>query len=289
MPKAAPAAGAGSPVSGDHSNAMEIAAPVEEESLDAPLENPEELGSHREEPAETSDEDEGEVEVPTRLKGKPLAQVYREFSGLEQERSRLGNELGEARALLRQALETALKPNTGAKGASEDEPDPTDEDFDTNPRAAAEKLVAKKLKPLKEAVLSAEQRAAILEFNARRPGFQQEVATPQFQEWVQQSPYRTRMFQAAAKFDVEAADELFALWDEHKPSIEGAETSADKKKAAIKRVTTETGGAGKTAAGKSGKKIYKSSELARLYVTDRERYNEMAEEIRAAFAEGRVR
>lgn len=291
MPKAAPAAGTGTPVSGDHSNATEIAAPVEEESLDTPVGNPDELGSHREEPTESSEEDDTEeVEVPARLKGKPLPQVYKEFSGLEQDRSRIANELGEARALLRQALETALKATPGAKNQPEDEPDPTAEDFDADPKAAATRLVNKQLKPLKDAVLSAEQRAMMLEFNARHPGYVEEVAKPQFQEWVQQSPYRQRMFRDAANFDMDAAEDLFAMWEEQRPAGgEEVETPAEKKKAAIKRVTTETGGAGKAAPGKSGKKIYKSTELMRLKIQDPERYTEMGPEIRLAFEEGRVR
>lgn len=296
MPKAASAAGTGTPVSGDHSNATEISAPVvEEESIETPIGDPSQLGSHREEAeppdseVDTTDESEGEVDVPARLKGKPLSQVYREFTGLEQDRSRLGNELGEARALLRQALESALKV-PGAKVSSDELPEPTDEEFDTDPRGAAKKLVAKEVQPLKDAVLSAEQRAATLEFESVRPGYQKEVATPEFQEWVRASAYRQRMFKAAANYDLEAAADLFAMYDAQKPAAgEEDETSAEKKKTAIKRVTTETGGAGKSAGGKSGKKIYKSTDLMRLRIQDPERYTEMGPEIRAAFQEGRVR
>ena len=291
MPKAAPAASAGTPVAGDHSNATEIAAPVVEEDITTPLDDSTKLGSHREEDSdeaevdETPESDESAEVVPTRLKGKSLAQVYQEFAGLEKEYSRQGNELGEARGLLRQALEQALKP--GAKPEA-DLPDPTDDEFISDPKGAAKKIIEKELKPLKDAVLSAEQRAAMLEFEARRPGYQKEVADPKFQEWVKAKPSRIRLFQRAANFDLEAADDMFEMWDATKPAADEADPT-EKKKAAIKRVTTETGGAGKSAGGKSGKKIYKSSELMRLYTTDRERYNAMAEEIRAAFAEGRVR
>lgn len=294
MPKAAPAAGAGTPASGDYSNATEIAAPVvEEESIDTPVGDLGKTESHQEdapesEPVEeTVEEAEDEVVVPTRLKGKPLAQVYKEFAGLEREYSRQGNELGEARGLLRQALEQALK-HPGAKDSPEDEPEPTDEDFISDPKAAIDKVVAKKLKPLQDAVLSAEQRAAILEFESKRPGYTEEVATPQFQEWVKAKPSRIRLFQRAAKYDLEAAEDLFEMYDATKPAEETVDT-AEKKKAAIKRQATETGGAGKSVSGKSGKKIYKATELARLFVQDRDRYNEMGDDIRAAFAEGRVR
>lgn len=286
MPNAATAAGTGTPVSGDHTNAIELSGPVVEEPTE-PV--GEQLGSPEEASDDAVAEDNSEappedVAVPARLKGKSLAQVYQEFSGLEKEYGRQGNELGEARTLLREALKIAIEQQPGAK-PSEDLPEPTDEEFDTNPKAAAEKLVKKAVKPLEDKLLTAEQKSLMLEFEAQRPGYQAEVATPEFQAWVQAAPYRMRMFKQAAQFDLEAAGEMFAMWDEVKPKVE---TLPDKKEA-IKRITTETGGSGKSAAGKSGKKIYKSTELARLYTQDRERYNEMAPEIRAAFAEGRVR
>src|SRR3990167_1511618 len=109
MPNAAPAAGTGTPVSGDHSNAMDIASPVNEESIATPVGDLEHPGSHREDEDDGSDDGSEDVtteaEVPARLKGKPLAQVYKEFAGLEKDRSRVANELGETRSLLRQALE----------------------------------------------------------------------------------------------------------------------------------------------------------------------------------------
>lgn len=295
MPNAAPAAGTGTPVSGDHTNATEISAPVVEEgSIHDPIEDPDTIGSHREETAEAEVEEtdpqgeEEDVVPPVRLKGKSLAQVYKEFAGLEKEYSRQGNELGEARGLLRQALEINLK-QPGAK-TPEDLSDPTDEEFDADPKAAAKKLVAKELKPLKDAVLSAEQRATMLEFDKRHPGYIDEANTPQFQEWVKATSYRTRMFTAAANFDVEAAEDLFTMWSEHKAAQGGeGEDPAARKRAAVKRVTTESGGAGKTAGGRSGKPTYKSSELARLYIQDRDRYNEILENDPMMFAEKRVR
>lgn len=294
MPKAAPAAGTGTPVSGNHDNATEMSAPVEDADIHAPATDADDLGSHRDdEDAGTDDSattDGDEPEAPARLKGKPLTQVYQEFSGLEKDRSRLANELGEARALLRQALEQALKQPGAAK--EEEDPEPTDEEFDVNPREAVRKAVAKATKPLEKAVATAEQRAAMLEFDSRHPGYQAEAATPEFQEWVKASPYRARLFKAAAGFDLEAAEDLFAAWGERKAAPandEEAETPADKKREQIRRQKTETGGAGKSAGAKSGKRVYKSSDLMRLYIQDRERYNAMMPEIQAAFAEGRVR
>jgi len=296
MPNAAPAAGAGTPVAGNHDNATEMSAPVEDADIHAPIPDSDDLGSHRddedadaEEPAAPGDQ---EPEAPVRLKGKPLAQVYKEFSGLEKDRSRLANELGETRALLRQALEQALKTSTPA--TADEDPDPTDEEFDVNPREAVRKAVAKATKPLEKAVATAEQRAAMLEFDSRHPGYIAEAASPDFQEWVKASPYRVRLFTAASKFDMDAAEDLFSAWDERKASLppadaEDAETPADKKREQILRQKTVTGGAGKAAGSKSGKRIYKVTELSRLFIQDRERYNAILQDDPTMFAEKRVR
>lgn len=291
MPNAATAASAGTTALDHNPHATELSAPItDEESISAPVDQnlfgpTDNEADTPDTPTADADPAETDVAIPARLKGKSLAQVYQEFSGLEREYGRQGNELGEARTLLREALKVAIEQNSGASPATDEVPDPTDEEFDTSPRAAAEKIVDKKLKPIRAALSKAEQEAAMLRFEAKRPGYQQEAASPEFQAWVQKSPYRMRLFQDAARFDMAAAEDLYAAWDEAKPTAEAPPS----KREALKKVTTETGGAGKAAGTKSGKKIYKSSELMRLFVQDRDRYNEMAEEIRMAFAEGRVR
>jgi len=300
MPKAASAAGAGIPVSGDHSNSTEISAPVvETESIHTPIsDDPSQLGSHRDdapaatEVAETEESaSEEEVNVPARLKGKSLAQVYQEFAGLEKEYSRQGNELGETRSLMRQMLEQTVN-TSGAKASKEELPDPTEEDFALNPKEAIQRTIEKQTKPLLDKLLTNEQRTMILDFNSRHPGFFQEAETSAFQDWVKGSPYRTKLFLAAGKYDMDAAEDLYQAWADQKPAAPAAEevaAAAEQKRAAVKRVTTETGGAGKGAGGKSGKRIFKQSELSRLYIQNRDLYNEMGDEIRQAFAEGRVR
>lgn len=292
MPNAAPAAGTGTPVSGNHENAMELSAPVEETTeLDTPADD---LGSHlTDDPAPGTDDASDEIpeaDIPVRLRGKSLKDIYQEFSGLEANHSRLGNELGEARQLLRLTLEQELQKQGDGKGS--DEPDVTDEDFDASPREATARAVKKAIKPLEQALATAEQKTMMAEFNGRHPGYQQEVRTPEFQQWVMASPMRQRMFKAAAEFDLEVAEELFTEWGAAKKAAapaDGEPTVAEAKKEAIRRNRTETGGAGRSTAGKSGKKVYSSIALTRLYTTDRAAYNEILRADPTMFSEKRVR
>lgn len=292
MPNAAPAAGTGTPVSGDHSSAMELHAPVVEEESTDTSGDPNDLGSHREDetaPEQTEGEEatSTDVELPARLKGKSLPEIVKEFEGLEKEYSRQGNELGEARGLLRQALQQGLT-QPGAEKTSDDEPEPTDDEMIANPKDSVRKLVDKAVKPLQKALTAAQQQQMVTEFNARHPGYQQEARTQEFQDFVKASPYRTRLFNAAAGYDMDAAEDLFNAWAEVKAAKQPA-AAGETKREAIRRTTTETGGAGKTASGGSGKKIYKSTELMRLYQTDRQQYNDILRNDPKMFAEKRVR
>lgn len=261
--------------------AVDLASPkVEKESPNDPITD---IGA--EEEVEKTEPSKTEDYIPKRLRGKPIEQVYKEFAGLEQDYSRMGNELGEARSLLRQTLETALSANKVT------EPELTEDDFLSKPKESVLKLIDQALKPVKDATVNAEQRALMMEFNLRHPGYQETAKSPEFKDWLAESSYRTRLFAQASRFDLDAAEDLFTAYAEYKGSGKPEtplEDAAMEKRREIRQASTETGGAGKTSS-KTGKKIYKSTELVRLYNTDRERYNEMMPEIQAAFKEGRVR
>ena len=260
--------------------ATELTGAIKEtESMIQPLENPEDIGEVEGKPETTDKSEKTEEYIPKRLRGKTKEQIYHEFSGLEADYSRMGNELGEARSLLRETLEKALTAN------KVEEPI-TEEDILSKPRESVQKLIDAALKPVKEATVSAEQRALMLEFNMRHPGYQETAKSPEFKDWLSESSYRTRLFTQASKFDMDAAEDLFTAFSEYKKS--GATTDTNEKRREIRNASTETGGAGKSTS-KTGKKIYRSTDLMRLYNTDRERYNEMSAEIQLAFQEGRVR
>lgn len=262
-------------------NANLLSTTIDEPAINPPedqgdLKNLDEVSNEQSATEETKES----VYIPKRLRGKTKEDIYKEFAGLEADYSRMGNELGEARSLLRETLEKALQSNKVA------EPEITEDDFVSKPKESVQKLIEQALKPVKDATVNAEQRALMLEFNLRHPGYQDTAKSPEFLEWVAESPYRAKMFTEASKFNMDAAEDLFSAFDEHKKS--GATVDTNEKKREIRNASTETGGAGKSTS-KTGKKIYRSADLMRLYNTDRERYNEMGEEIRLAFQEGRVR
>lgn len=271
-----------------------LSAPVEDDPFNLKGAVDPEAGSDDEVPAAKDDEPDnkgdtkGDDKIPARLRGKSLEEIIEEFRGLEREYSRQGNELGESRQLLRQTLEQVMdfaKPKEGGKTAAQEV---TLDDFEANPIEAVSKIVAKALEPLTQQLGGTQQEAARAAFAVRHPGYLETARSSEFQEWVADSAYRSKLFKAASGYDMDAAEELFSAWEEHRAASKGDDSKAVEKQARLRRSSVESGGAGKSV-GASHKKVYKSAELARLYITDREAYNAMMPEIAKAFAEGRVR
>ena len=293
-------------------NAMELSAPVKPDALGSHQEDPNaaDNASHSDDPenapeGESSDEadnDDGLV-IPTRLKGKALKDVYTEFAGLEKAHSQQGNELGEARSLLRQTLESVIDSQESRRAAPADPAETvTDEEMSENPREAVRKLVKAELAPLVAEGATTKQKLLVLDFNERHPDYQQTARTPEFQEFVKASPYRTRLYQKAAQYDLDAAEDLYMAYEEHVKSTATNDPDDDDagdaapavdpataRRRTIRQVQTQRGGAGGDPGKGSRTKVYKSTELARLYITDRDKYNEMMPEIKLAYREGRVK
>ncbi len=234
------------------------------------------------------------VSRPPRLKDKSEDEIITEFQNLESEYGRQGNELGEARALLRDYLSTTMNQLSQKKDENKDT-DVTEDEIQDDPVTAVNKLVKKAIKPLEESLENTRQSLTISEFERNHPDYRDTVKTPEFQEWVQGSKYRQTMFRRAADYDLEAAGELFSEWEDTLPKpdadddtdVEPKPTTKLARKQKLRKAKTEAGGAG----GSGGTKVktYKSVDLTRLFIEDREAYNAMMPEIKRALAEGRVR
>ena len=283
------------PVTTDNSD-INLASPVEDDPFNVkglaqvaeeaePVAKKTTTVAERATPAEKDSEGD---KLPPRLRGKSQDEIVEEFRGLEREYSRQGNELGESRQLLRQTLEQVMELANKPKDTQHDAPAVTEDDFVTNPVEAVSKIVAKQLEPLMVKLGGTQQEASKAAFAARHPGYLETARSADFQQWVADSAYRTKVFKAASGFDMDAAEELFSAWDEKRAPDEIEEVRTEKV-ARLRRSSVEAGTAGRSAGQASHKKVYKSSDLARLYITDREAYNAMMPEISQALVDGRVR
>jgi len=241
-------------------------------------------------PATTPDPDpldwgEG-VEVPSRLQGKTAGQIVKEFTSMQESYGRQGTELGEARNLLREAVQLTLGKTDPAQAEA---PDPTGEEFEENSAAATQKMIDKSIAPLMDALVGTNKNVEQGQFTAAFPQYAEQVRTPEFADWVKASPYRSNLYQKADAHDFSAASELFTAYNEHTAAQTGGDNSgtANAKTAAVRAAATESGG-GKSA-GKSSGKVYLAAEIMRLYNSDRERYNMLYPEFEKAQAEGRIK
>lgn len=120
------------------------------------------------------------------------------------------------------------------------------------------------------------------------PDFTDVIKDTAFQEWVQDSPIRMQMFQAADAYNFDAANELLTNWKDRSmisKTKEVKEKAEVERKEALKAGTAES----RTSSGSSkGGKTYRRADLIRLKMENPSRYESLQDEIYNAYAEGRV-
>lgn len=220
------------------------------------------------------------VEVPEKFKGKSLDEILDSYKNLERELGRKGQEIGELRRLTDQLLQKEISRDA----PSQKEPEV---DFFDDPKKAVRKLLQEELAPLREKLSVVDQKSAVKQLSDTHPNWKDTISDKDFQEWVAASPTRRRLYAEADAYNFDSADELLTTWktlrqvDESKRAVEEEEK---KRKKALKEAATETG-----RTGESSKKVYRRADLIRLKIQDPSRYNELQDDIMAAYREGRVR
>jgi len=251
----------------------------------------------RQQPAE-------EEELPQPLRGKTKAEIARMYAEAQQVIGRQGHELGTLRTYTDNFIKGEMAKRT-APPAPKPAKEPEDVDFFSDPKKAVQEAVARhpelnRLKQenqvLAQAALQTQRERAQAEFTRRHPDAGTILADPNFATWVMQSPVRTSLMRRAdQQWDVESASELFGTWKElnaaraEQTKAVAAKAEADTKVAARAAAVPSGGNARPAPENTGSKKVYRRADIIRLMQTDRDRYEAMADEIQAAYAEGRVR
>jgi len=224
-----------------------------------------------------------EYEVPEKFRGKSEKDLIDMYSNLERELGRKGQEVGELRRLADSFLQSQVNQR---------QPEPEEEiDFFDDPKAAVSKLLDSdpRLQAVQQQAAAMKAQAAQSKLQQAHPDFGNIVADPKFQDWVKGSKVRTQLFVAADRYDFDAANELLTTWKERSMINKTKEAEAEQeagRRAALKGAKSESRSSGEA---KAGKKIYRRADLIRLKQTDPARYDALADEIYAAYAEGRVK
>lgn len=224
-------------------------------------------------------------DVPDEFKGMSVAELARIAAHARKEMGRQGNELGEIRKLADELIKSQLK--------KQPEPEPVKEvDFFENPQEAIRRavesnprVVAAEQYGIQAQKMQAQQRLVQL-----HPDFGQVVQDASFAEWIKGSKIRTKLFQEAEAYDVDAADELLSTFKQlkqvkaEKSQVQVSDAEKTARTKSLQAAAVETGGSGE-----SSKKVYRRTDLIRLKMRDPSKFDSMQDEIDAAYRDGRVR
>ena len=228
-------------------------------------------------------------EIPDKFAGKSLEDVIESYVNLEKEVGRKANEVGELRKLTDQILK-----NQVAQPQQYAAPEPVNEDvgfddFIEDPKQAVDRALKSnpRIKKLEEELERNVQDQARTKLLERHPDANDLVGSAEFLNWANQSPGRLRMLQEAHyNNDADVAADVIDMYKTtRKVATEEAVTERDAvAKETLKKASVEEG-----RARASSKKTYRRAELIQLKITNPQRYEAMSDEIRLAYAEGRVK
>lgn len=226
-----------------------------------------------------------EQELPKKFQGKSEYEIAEAYENLEKELGRKGQEIGELRKLTDSYLQSQINQQGQTTTPAEEV------DFYDNPEQAVRQIIDNHPRFREFAEQNQKQQASMTaqQLEKAHPDFQKVVGDGEFQEWVNGSKIRQRMYKDADSYDFDSADELLTTWKERQMISKTQEVNADKK--SKRAVAMKTGEGVSRASGEStaGKKIYRRADLIRLKTTDPTRYDNLADEIYQAYAEGRVK
>jgi hypothetical protein len=233
-------------------------------------------------------------ELPEKYRGKSAIEIAKMHQEAEKLIGRQANEVHEVRSLADQLLKQQLESNKKVQQQPIEES--LEEDFFADPKQAVNRQVEKHPAVIeaRQAALEMKKMKTAQQLSAKHPDFVTIAQDNGFQDWVKSSAIRLNLFaKADAEYDFEAADELLSTYKEIKQikaqqvvqqTAQSNEVEAKAQKTAMKAATVDVGGAGE-----SSRKVYRRADLIKLRMTDPDRYEQMADEIMSAYAEGRVK
>ena len=262
---------------------------VEPDQIESSLQ-PEEVSSP-EEPEETAPE-QPEDELPEKYRGKSAAEIAKMHMEAEKAMGRQGNEIGELRKVFDDFVQSSAQAQT------KPEPKEVDEtDYFVDPQAAVNRQIESHPALQQAQAVAVEMRKAqgVAELTSRHPDVKEVLGSSDFQEWVNGSPTRQRLYQEAdQQMDVSAADELLSTFKQLKRTAASSEeVSKVARKSAVKNAST--GSSRTNPDGARRGRVYRRSDIRQLMRNDPKRYEELqlqprgGSEIMLAYAEGRVR
>jgi len=177
-----------------------IVEPEVEETQETNEEDTLETLAIQDEAEETVEEPEQEQELPQKFQGKSANEIAEAYENLEKELGRKGQEIGELRKLTDSFLQTQITHN------KETTTDTEDLDFYDNPEAAVRTIIERHPKFREFTQQTQQQQASMTaqQLEKTHPDFKDVVTSPDFQEWIEGSKIRQRLFKEADAYDYDS-------------------------------------------------------------------------------------
>jgi len=230
-------------------------------------------------------------EIPSKFAGKSTEDIIDSYTNLEKELGRKAQEVGELRKLSDSFLQAEVaRQHNPQDNTPLEAKDNVSEDFFDDPNKAVNKMIENhpKFQQFQQFQAQQAQAGAKAQLEQTHPDFTNVLQDKGFQEWVQGSPIRMQMFQAADAYNFDAANELLTNWKDRSmisKTQEVKQKAEVNRKEALKAGTTES----RTSSGsKGGGKTYRRADLIRLKMENPTRYESLQDEIYEAYADGRV-
>lgn len=244
-----------------------------------------------EEVVEVQAEAEVESSVPSKFANKSTEEIIDSYTNLEKELGRKAQEVGELRKLSDSFLQAEVSRQSNPQNNTPLETEDNAEvDFFDDPNKAVNDMIEKhpRFQEFQQFQAQQAQAGAKAQLEQKHPDFTDVVQDKGFQEWVQDSPIRMQMFQAADSYNFDAANELLSNWKDRSmisKTQEVKQQAETNRKDALKAGSTESRS---SSASSAGGKTYRRADLIRLKMEDPNRYESLEDDIFQAYQDGRV-
>ena len=229
-----------------------------------------------------------ESDLPEKYRGKSIQDVVAMHQAAEKQMGKQSSEVGDLRAVVDEFIQSQTVTQPAQPEVAQNIVD--DVDFFEDTQLAVSRAIDShpSVVAAKQASEGYQRQSAAQAVNEKHPDAAQIVKDPGFAAFVKESPIRRELYaRADAQSDVAATDELLTAYKARKGVAQGAAV-ADKasRSAQLKQANT---GTAKGSAATQGKRIYKRQDIIRLMRDKPEVYEQHAQDIQAAYAEGRVK
>ena len=151
--------------------------------------------------------------VPDRFKGKTTDDVIQSFEELEKLNSRQANDLGQMRSQVDELMELTRSASPAVEPAKPLTVDDLYENPDEAIRRVASEAISEEVTELRNTVQEMRQTQIVDAFEAKYPNWLEVSQSPEFSQWVGESPYRVNMVEAVrARGDHAAAQEILGMY-----------------------------------------------------------------------------